>query len=157
MMRLIFHTGPRAGREVNTGAPLVRFGRDPQQTDIVLDDGQVSARHCILTRSPRGTYELEELGSSHGTFVNDKPVASVGVHTAVYLGSGDRFRIGGTEIEVSEGLPRLMIVRGPKVGRDLPIGEEPVTMGRAPDNVLDFEDPDVSVIYGRRKSNWIGL
>ena len=147
MMRLIFHTGPRAGREVNTGAPLVRLGRDPQQNDIVIEDPQISARHCILTRSPRGTYVLEDLGSSNGTFVNDKPVASVGVHTAVYLSTGDRFRLGGTEIEVSEGLPRLMIVRGAKVGRDLPIGEEAITIGRAPDNVLDFEDPDVSVYH----------
>ena len=141
MMRLIFHSGPLAGTEINTGAKLIRMGRHPDENDLVVDDVMASSRHCVLKRSPRGAYILEDLKSTNGTFVNGQRIDTV------YLSAGDRFGIGGTEIEVGEGRPRLMITGGPRAGKDIPIGEEEITIGRAPDNTLEIANPDVSAYH----------
>ena len=42
MIRLIFHTGPRAGTEVTTSAESIRIGRNPEHSDVVLADAAVS-------------------------------------------------------------------------------------------------------------------
>ena len=54
MIRLIFHTGPRAGTEVTTSAESIRIGRNPEFSDVVLADAMASQRHCQLTRTPQG-------------------------------------------------------------------------------------------------------
>jgi thioredoxin reductase (NADPH) len=142
MMRLIFHSGPEAGTEINTGASLIRLGRHPDENDLVITDAMASSKHCVIRRSPRGDYVLEDQNSTNGTYVNGQRI-----QTAV-LSAGDRFGIGATEIEVSEGLPRLQIVGGPKAGKDLPIGTDaPIGIGRAPDNVLEFNDVQVSAYH----------
>lgn len=147
MMRLIFNSGPNAGTEISTAAALLRFGSDPSQSDIVINDANAAQRHCLLQRSPRGLYVLEDLGSQQGTLVNGKTVQNLGRPTAIYLSAGDRFQIGGTEIQIGEGRARLMVINGPRAGFEMPLDEHPVTIGRAPDNVLDFEEPDVSVYH----------
>jgi pSer/pThr/pTyr-binding forkhead associated (FHA) protein/thioredoxin reductase/NAD-dependent dihydropyrimidine dehydrogenase PreA subunit len=146
MMRLIFNSGPMAGTEIATAAALLKIGSDPHN-DIVLEDNQVAGRHCLLQRSPRGLYVLEDLGSQQGTLVNGKVVQNMGRPTAIYLSHGDRFQIGSTEVEIGEGRARLMVTGGSRAGFELPLDEHPVTIGRAPDNVLDFADPDVSVYH----------
>lgn len=110
MMRLIFHTGPRAGNEVNTSAQLIRLGRDPANNDVVVDDPQVSGRHCILTRSPRGTYVLEDLGSSNGTFVAEAvdalPKTPIEVGVKREVGPDDRIYVGSwTRLVIRKAAP----------------------------------------------------
>lgn len=147
LMRLVFEGGSRAGTEITTAAPLIRIGSDSNSADLVLEGADVAARHCLLQRSPRGAYILEDLGTSSGTYVNGKKVNAVGRPTAIYLSPGDRFRIGDNEAVIGEGVARLMITGGAKAGRELPVDDQPITIGRAPDNVVDFEDPDVSVYH----------
>ena len=147
MMRLIFITGPHSGTEINTSAGRVRIGRDPASNDLVLDDPTVSARHVELERSPRGDYVLEDLGTTNGSLVNGQPVTTVGQNQMIYLSAGDRFRIGNTEIEVGEGSPRFMIIGGPKAGRNVPISDETVTFGRAPDCTVELDDGKVSAYH----------
>lgn len=138
MIRLLFQSGPLAGREIATGAAEIRLGRDPAHNDVTIDDPMASARHCVLRRSPRGAYLLEDLRSTNGTYVNGRRI------TTEYLAPGDRFGIGATEIEVGDGRPRLLVVGGPRAGREVPVGADPISIGRAPDNDLVFDDPDVS-------------
>ena len=40
-----------------------------------------------------------------------------------------------------------MVTNGNRAGFEIPLDEHAVTIGRAPDNVLDFEEPDVSVYH----------
>jgi|GEM_PF-390875 len=141
MMRLIFHSGSRAGNEINTAAPVIRIGRHPEENDLVIDDNMASSAHARLTRSPKGTYILEDVGSTNGTFVNGQRISKVS------LSSGDRFGIGATEVEVGEGLPRLMATTGPLTGRDLPLGSDAITIGRAPDNTFDIDDEQLSAYH----------
>ena len=58
---------------VHEAARLVRIGRAPEN-DIVLDDLLVSRHHAELHRLPAGGYELNDLGSHNGTFVNGRRI-----------------------------------------------------------------------------------
>jgi len=58
---------------VHEAAVLIRIGRAPEN-DIVLDDLLVSRRHAELQRLPAGGYELTDLGSHNGTFVNGRRI-----------------------------------------------------------------------------------
>lgn len=64
--------------------------------DLVIDDTKASRRHLKFVVAG-GVVELEDLGSSNGTLLNDKPVQKR------MLRDGDRVRIGKTELLFREG------------------------------------------------------
>ena len=57
------------------------------RADIWLNDRWVSRKHCQLDLQ-EGAIRVRDLGSTHGTFVNDKPVVEAN------LSQGDTLRIG---------------------------------------------------------------
>jgi len=63
-----------AGTGADAGAATTRIGR-AADNDIVVDDLQVSLHHAELRRLPDGGYEVVDLGSHHGVFLNGKRVA----------------------------------------------------------------------------------
>ncbi|MFI2205742.1 FHA domain-containing protein [Streptomyces sp. NPDC020192] len=65
----------------------VRIGRAPDN-DLVVDDLIVSRRHAELRAHADGTYEIADLGSHNGTYLNGRPV------TRARLGPGDIVGIG---------------------------------------------------------------
>lgn len=71
------------------GRPLT-IGRAPDN-GLVLRDGRASRHHARID-GRRGTLVLADLGSTNGSFVNDRRV------DAVALGEGDRIRIGTTTL-----------------------------------------------------------
>jgi thioredoxin reductase (NADPH) len=158
MIRLIIQSGPRAGHEIVTAAPLIRIGRDAGRNDLVLEDEQVSARHCLLQRSPRGAYVLEDLASTNGTFVNGNRMVSMGSVMATYLAAGDRFSVGASDIELGDGSARLVTVGGKHAGREIPLDDRLITIGRAPDNVIELgDDAQVSAYHGVIRSTPLGF
>jgi hypothetical protein len=73
------------------GRPLT-IGRAPDNR-LVVPDGRASRHHARID-GRRGTLVLSDLGSTNGSFVNDRRVESVA------LGAGDRIRIGTTVLEL---------------------------------------------------------
>ena len=69
------------------GRPLT-IGRSADN-GIVLRDGRASRHHARID-GRRGSLVLSDLGSTNGSFVNDRPIE------AIALGEGDRIRIGTT-------------------------------------------------------------
>lgn len=76
------------GREHPVGRTTTLLGRDPG-CDIVLRDDIVSRRHALITLTA-GAYELEDLGSANGTFVNGQRVTQ-----RLKLQPGDEITLGG--------------------------------------------------------------
>ncbi len=61
--------------------------------DVVLDDPCASRVHATIFRAEEG-YVIEDMGSSNGTYVNDRRV------TRTRLREGDRVQIGTRTWEV---------------------------------------------------------
>ncbi len=92
---LEFIRGPLVGRVLSLAQAQdqdgsVRIGSDTANS-IVLPDPSVSRRHAAIRASQQG-YELADLGSTNGIYVNGAKVAR---HR---LNPGDVIRLGGSEL-----------------------------------------------------------
>ena len=83
---LVVKRGPNAGSRFPLDADLVSAGRHPQ-SDIFLDDVTVSRRHAEFRRTGGG-FEVADVGSLNGTYVNREPIESA------VLANGDEVQIG---------------------------------------------------------------
>src|SRR5688572_3239626 len=73
---------------------LKTVGRAPR-ADFVVDAALVSRVHCRLTLDSAGKLEIEDLGSTNGTFVNGRKVDKV------LLNAGDKLSIGRVQFVVN--------------------------------------------------------
>ena len=97
---------PSVDRRPTMRMPLpvkaLRIGRVPDN-NIVLPDLDVSRHHAELRKSPVGTYEIVDLGSHNGTFVNGRRVSSAAISEDNIVSIGhSTFRLSGGELRVYE-------------------------------------------------------
>lgn len=90
--RLIVMEGPGAGRKFVVDAERVVVGRG-DDADVRVDDPQMSRLHAELRRLGNDMYEIVDLGSSNGTFLNGAPVEK-----AERLKPGDKIRFGNSTL-----------------------------------------------------------
>lgn len=88
---LIVRSGPRAGERIELVAELV-VGRE--NADVTVSDEEVSRRHLAVRPHEDGV-ELEDLGSTNGTFVDGARLSAV-----VVVSSSARVILGETELEI---------------------------------------------------------
>ncbi|MEV0321675.1 FHA domain-containing protein [Streptomyces sp. NPDC050658] len=127
-------------RQPTTVRPLptrtVRIGR-AHDNDLVIDDLVVSRRHAELRFLPEGGYEIVDLGSHNGTYLNGQPVARapvapgdiIGVGHSAYCLIGDELQEYVDTGEVSLDVQELTVDvdRGRKRlldGISFPVGEK---------------------------------
>jgi hypothetical protein len=91
--RFIILKGSSLPREIVPEGETLEIGRSPE-VGIVIADPSVSRRHAVLRRAGEAV-ELEDLGSTLGTFVNEEPVPSGGT---VRLEDGDVVRFGKVRV-----------------------------------------------------------
>lgn len=85
----------RVVKSYRFGKPVISVGRDPD-SDVVIDNPGVSREHLRLERSADGEYEVADMGSANGTFLNDLPV-----RCKIPLRSGDCVRFGKYTLTVA--------------------------------------------------------
>ena len=83
---LVVKRGPNAGSRFLLDRDKVTAGRHPE-SDIFLDDVTVSRRHAEFRRTAEG-YEVADIGSLNGTYVNREPIE------VSPLTNGDEVQIG---------------------------------------------------------------
>jgi hypothetical protein len=66
--QLVMRTGPTTGKTYSLEASEISVGRDPSN-DIVINDAEVSRKHAQLIFQ-EGSYIMEDLGSTNGTYIN---------------------------------------------------------------------------------------
>ncbi|MFU8770927.1 MAG: FHA domain-containing protein [Anaerolineales bacterium] len=66
--QLVMRSGPTPGKTYDLDKDEVSIGRDVNN-DVVINDAEVSRRHAQINRQP-GSFAIEDLGSTNGTFVN---------------------------------------------------------------------------------------
>ncbi|MEU0742961.1 FHA domain-containing protein [Streptomyces sp. NPDC006134] len=80
-------------------ARTVRIGR-AAGNDLVVDDLVVSRRHAELRALPDGTYEIADLGSHNGTYLNGRRVTRAPVGPGDVVGIGhSAFCLAGDELQ----------------------------------------------------------
>ncbi len=79
--------GSSPRREYSLDKPTIAIGSHPSN-DVVIDDTTVSRRHATITRKPDG-FELADLGSTNGTFVNGRQIRK-----PIAVKSGDEIKFG---------------------------------------------------------------
>ena len=94
---LIVKRGPNAGARFLLDQETTTAGRHPE-SDIFLDDVTVSRRHAEF-RLNDGTFEVVDVGSLNGTYVNREP------RNSQVLAMGDEIQIGKF---------RLVFITGPE-------------------------------------------
>ena len=87
--------GPNAGARFTMCRDVTEIGRHADN-DIILDDTTVTRRHAELRRTASG-YQISDLGSLNGTYVNRDRV-----QTAV-VGPADEIQIGAFQLKLIPG------------------------------------------------------
>jgi pSer/pThr/pTyr-binding forkhead associated (FHA) protein len=94
-MRLVAEGGPYDGRVFDLVGDELNVGR-AVDNDIVLDDPSLSRKHAKLYRRGPAEIEVEDLGSSNGTFVNERKVGRGMVEPGDLIRFGElSFRVDG--------------------------------------------------------------
>ena len=83
---LIIHRGPNRGERFLLNSPETTIGR-AGDNGVVLDDVTVSRKHANIRRAGE-RFELVDLGSLNGTYVNNNSIARA------TLNSGDEIQFG---------------------------------------------------------------
>jgi hypothetical protein len=90
--RLIVQKGPQLGHAFDLTALTITIGRSPA-SDITINDPEISRKHARLARQG-GDYAIEDLGSTNGTFVNDRRLAGLTpLHDGDVIEFGDAVKL----------------------------------------------------------------
>ncbi len=84
---------PTMIRNLTAGMRTIRIGR-ALDNDIVVSDLQVSRHHAELRQLPDGRYEIVDLGSHNGIFLNGQPVQRQ------LVGPQDRLTVGHSSFQL---------------------------------------------------------
>jgi pSer/pThr/pTyr-binding forkhead associated (FHA) protein len=87
MSVIVVQRGPEIGQRFELSGERLTAGRSAD-SDILLDDVTVSRHHAQFVARPDGGWEVVDLGSLNGTYVNRASVERV------ELASGDLIQIG---------------------------------------------------------------
>jgi DNA segregation ATPase FtsK/SpoIIIE, S-DNA-T family len=119
---LVVVAGPDAGRTYALDGRTATVGRDPS-CDLRLDDPTVSELHLQIEPGARSHWQVHDLGSSNGTWVDGQPVTK-----PTTLEAGVLIRCGATHLQLR--YERL---------EDRPLGVDP--HHRATGGVVPFNRP----------------
>ncbi|WP_327066536.1 FHA domain-containing protein [Kitasatospora sp. NBC_01302] len=97
---------PTMVRNLTAGMRIVRIGR-ALDNDVVVSDLQVSRHHAELRQLPDGRYEIVDLGSHNGIFVNGMPAQRQ------LLGPQDRLTVGHSSFQLVGDQLQEFIDNGP--------------------------------------------
>ena len=136
--------------EISGGSVII--GRTAED-GIQIQHPSVSATHAQI-REVNGRFEIFDLGSRNGTWVNDEVVSGVP------LKDGTRINIGGSGLFFTQ-LGRvamrpgalgvgsrgvIMVQSGPSLGQNFPVGDQDMIVGREPgDGGVKVDDPQVEL------------
>lgn len=135
--RLEVIDGPDKGSTINLSTVQSNIGRDPSSSQLVLSDTSVSRLHAKATLTEGDVVLIEDLGSSHGTYLNGQKISS-----AVHLNPSDQLKIGNNLIRLSWSADAPLSIPGAPPSAV-------ITIGREVNNNLVINEPKVSRNHAR--------
>jgi len=168
MTRLIMRRGPHPGKVFELNADVMTIGSGSKNNIVILDN-DISREHCRLIRV-MADYEVNDLRSNRGTFVNGQRVDSgwlLKPGSIVELGENVtlEYERSNAEAELSNipaarqvvrsdkpdssAPPSLVVITGPNAGIVHPLKTKTVNIGRDLSNDIVVSDPEVSRFHLR--------
>lgn len=93
---------------------------------VVLEQGGVSSRHCVIGRDPTGAFLIQDQGSTNGTWIGEQRIQGmVPLHPGVAVMVGSYMLM----LEISMGAAKPMTAAG--VARPGGLGARPIGVGAA--------------------------
>jgi len=114
----------------------IELGRDPTCV-VPLEDERVSWRHLRIAPK-NGALELVDLDSKNGTFLNGRLLDP----GPVQVGADALIQVGSIRARLRRVAPAAKVESG--IFRRIPIRGRTLRIGRAPDNEVPLEEPNVS-------------
>lgn len=158
MPRFKMLRGPEPGKEILLEAEELYIGRG-RKNDVIIQDNEVSRNHCRLVQV-LDDYEIHDLGSTNGTFVNGQPISAGGwllsAHAIVELGDSITLEYipddlaTGTQVpikpmEAEAGVHYLIVqqetIEQPEIYL---LDRNSIAIGRDTDNDIILIEPEVS-------------
>lgn len=133
---------PRKGWEIEVSGlrlpieAVIEIGRDPACI-VPLEDERVSWRH-LRVEPKNNQLELVDLDSKNGSFLNGRLMDP----GPVYVDADALIQVGNTRARLRRGAPAVNKEAG--IFRRVPIRGRNLSIGRAPDNDVCLEEPNVS-------------
>ncbi len=124
--------GPDIGKYLEFNTISLIIGRDPAQSIFLLTDQAASRSHARLSVNNDWEIMLEDLNSTHGTYLNGQQITS-----PTLVSTGDLIQIGANKL-------RILEAHGLKVQATPSSKAATITIGRDPANQLVIADPQVS-------------
>lgn len=140
--QLIVRKGPKVGETFLLETISLTIGRDPV-SDVVLNDPEVSRQHARFSQTETG-YQVQDLGSTNGTFVNGERLESepVDLQPGFTVSMGSGVTLIYEEVPTGEALAATMIDPS-GIGSILPMNHEVEDQDAEPP-VPDNWEPDPS-------------
>ncbi len=111
---LIYPPGPEMGKRWTLSEREIILGRG-SDCDVQIDRDSVSRRHARVFESG-GEWHVEDLGSTNGSYINDRPIrrAPLGDNDFLKIGSAIFKFLSGTGVETSyyEEIYKMTIIDG---------------------------------------------
>ena len=105
-LRLRVTAGNAEGSEIQVRDEFV-IGRQASEEGQLGQDAEISRQHARIARS-NGTFTIEDLGSTNGTFVNARRISKPEL-----LSPGDRIQVGTTTLVVQVSVPAAAAASAP--------------------------------------------
>ncbi|MCO5554946.1 hypothetical protein L7F22_008485 [Adiantum nelumboides] len=124
----------------NSSKGAYMFGRS-DQCDIMMEHPSISRFHAVLQFKRNGEAFIYDLGSTHGTSINKKPIAG---RTLIPIHVGDLFKLGLSS--------RLYILQGPSelMPKEAPNKAERQIL-RENQGLFDTAERDASLLRAKRE------
>ncbi len=129
--------GPDKGLMVSLGAMPLNIGRDASSSQLALSDTTVSRLHAKVTLAEGDVVSIEDLGSSHGTYLNGQKISGT-----VNLNPADQLKIGSNMLRLSWSAETSASIPGTPPSAV-------ITIGREVNNNLVINEPKVSRNHAR--------
>jgi LysM repeat protein len=107
---------PFAGMQLSIGRTA--------ENDLVLEQGGVSSRHCVIGRDPTGAFVIQDHGSTNGTWVGEQRVAG-----SVALQPGMKITVGSYLLMLEVGGAGALARPPTSAGPIVPSMPAPIGMG----------------------------
>lgn len=95
---LVVIYGADIGRRIELGPPALIIGRS-SRADLQIDEESVSRQHARIEQDGRGGYQVADMGSTNGTYVNDVVIK----RDPTTLRHGDQIQVGRSMLKFLAG------------------------------------------------------